>query len=189
MAKTPTGYFGELIKAQGEGLRDRFRRTMDALSEFAKRVVKPEEFSKDASTALRRFLHGKAWKDHAAALKQYAESEKVLIDIDFDKATLPDRIAQMKAKTRRDEAEATLAELQARSTSLELVARYRLVERLTELRVVVTDAADTSIVLAGVSKVDFWRLIGELFTDEELELLLRMGVLPEEFKDQPAKPK
>jgi hypothetical protein len=110
-----------------EDWRDRagrlFRRTMSAISRFTKEHnVRPQDLAHEGIELGRKSLHGKAHKDLATAMKDYAEGEHIKIKSEILKRS-------GLAEVRKNEAQARLLEVQV------LQAEADLLEKLHKLGV------------------------------------------------------
>lgn len=102
-----------------------FSATTHAIDEFAEEHnVRPKELADEGVELVRTALHGKANKDLAAAMKDFAEAENTRIQAELQRRSL-------ESKVRKEEAEATLAELQVVHSEAELL------KKLQDLKVVV----------------------------------------------------
>jgi len=98
---------------------ERFRKTADAISDFAEEVgVNPREIPKTAVSLALDKLEGVAQKDKAAAIKDFSEAEERKIDVRLKERSL-------ESKVRREEAEARLAEIRVLDAEVELFGKLK----------------------------------------------------------------
>jgi len=116
-ALLPEDWFGRAGKKLSE--------TTKAISEFAEEhQVRPKDLAHEGVELTRTALHGKANKDLAAAVRDFAEAERTKIETELQRRSLESRV-------RKDEAEAALAELQV------VHSEAALMKKLKKLRVVI----------------------------------------------------
>jgi hypothetical protein len=134
-ALLPEDWFGRAGK--------RFSGTTDAISEFAhEHQVRPADLAHEGVELARTALHGKANKDLAAAVKDFAEAERTKIDAELQRRSLESRI-------RKEEAEAALAELRVVHSEADLL------KKMKELGVVIyKDDSGHLTVLPAAATVD-----------------------------------
>jgi predicted RNA-binding protein with RPS1 domain len=110
-----------------------FHDTTDAISRFAEEhEVRPPDLADEGVELARAALHGKANKDLAAAVKDFAEAEHTKLETELQK-----RSASVAA--RKDEAEAQVAELQVLRSEANL-HKDAAEARLAELQVLHSEA-------------------------------------------------
>lgn len=138
-ALLPEDWFGRAGK--------RFSDTTDAISEFAQEhQVRPADLAHEGVELARTALHGKANKDLAAAVKDFAEAERTKIDAELQRRSLESRI-------RKEEAEAALAELQVVHSEADLL------KKMKKLGVVIyKDDSGHLSVLPAAATIDLTRL-------------------------------
>jgi hypothetical protein len=96
-----------------------FRKTADEISEFVdNNDLRLGDVAEEAVVLGRRKLHGIANKEYAAALKDFADVEQTKIEIELQRRSL-------ESKVRKEEAEATLAELQVLDAQAELIMKLK----------------------------------------------------------------
>ena len=122
-ALLPQDWCGEAGKRLGE--------TTKTMSEFVERQgLKPGELAEEAVTLTHRKLEGAASKEHAEAVKAYAEAEKVRIETELARRTLA-------SKTKQSEAEAEKAHEEVLFTKIrKITAELNLILQLKEAGVV-----------------------------------------------------
>ena len=98
---------------------ERFRKMANKLSRFAEQDdLRPERLPNERIKLGRRTLHGKANKDLAAAVKDFAEAEQKNIDNELNKRSLQSQV-------RKEEAEERLSQLKVLDAELELLKKLR----------------------------------------------------------------
>jgi len=124
-----------------------FSETTDAISDFSEEhQIRPKDLAHEGVELARTALHGKANKDLAAAVKDFADAERTNIEIELQRRSL-------ECKLRKEEAEAALAELQVVHSEADLL------KKLKELGVVLhKDNSGHLTVLPATSSVDLQQL-------------------------------
>jgi DnaB-like helicase N terminal domain len=138
-ALLPEDWFGRAGKS--------FSKTADAISEFAEEhQVRPRDLADEGVALVRSTLRGKANKDLAAAVKDFAEAEHTKIESELKRRSL-------QSKVRKEEAEAALAELQVVHSEADLL------RKLKELAVLIRrDHSGHLTVLPAPPNVDLEKL-------------------------------
>jgi len=105
----PANWFG----STGE----RFRNSIEEIAEFSSRQQLPA-INDEAPDLAWRKMEGIAHREHATALKEFAEAESRRIEIELERRSL-------KAEVSRAQAEARLAEIRALEAEIEFVSKLK----------------------------------------------------------------
>jgi hypothetical protein len=98
---------------------DRFRRTTQAISDFAQaHQIRPEDVLNEGVELGRNKIEGLANKEFAEATKNFAEAEQKKIETELQRRSL-------ESKVRREEAEARVAEIKVVDAEIELLKKLR----------------------------------------------------------------
>ncbi len=96
-----------------------FIRQLRLFSKFAEEnQVRPTDLAREGVELARTTLHGKANKDLAAAVRDFAEAEHTKIETELQKRSAP-------SEARKNEAEARLAELQVLHSEADLLEKLQ----------------------------------------------------------------
>jgi hypothetical protein len=110
-ALLPEDWFGRAGK--------RFSETASSVSRFAdEHNVRPSDVAQEGVELIRTALHGKANKELAAALRDFAQAEQSRIETELQRRALESRV-------RKEEAEAALAELQVVQAEADLLRKLQ----------------------------------------------------------------
>ena len=96
-----------------------FSDTTGAISDFAEEhQIRPKDLAHEGVELARTALHGKANKDLAAAVKDFADAERTKIEVELQRRSL-------ECKLRKEEAETALAELQVVHSEADLLKKLK----------------------------------------------------------------
>lgn len=110
-ALLPEDWFGRAGK--------RFHQTTEAISKFAEEnQIHPADLAREGVELTRTTLHGKANKDLAAAVRDFAEAEHTKVETELQKRSAP-------SEARKNEAAARLAELQVLHSEADLLEKLQ----------------------------------------------------------------
>lgn len=98
---------------------EHFRDTAKEISEFAERHnLRPSDLADEVVTLSRRKIEGLANKEFAAAVKDFAETERIKIDVELQRRSLSSEVEKKKE-------EARLATIQRLNAELELLKKMK----------------------------------------------------------------
>ena len=99
---------------------------MRIVSRFAREQrLTPTELTEDAVVLTRRKLEGIATREHAEALKNYADEEQHRIDIRLKERTLETKVRQEEATADKLESDVRLAKIKEADALIDLLGKLR----------------------------------------------------------------
>lgn len=105
---------------------ERLRATTEAVSEFAQaHGLRPGELLDESVRLGRRKLEGLANQELAAAVKNFADAERVKIEAELQRRSLESKVRKEEAEARRVQAEARLAAVKAADAELEFLQKLK----------------------------------------------------------------
>lgn len=146
---------------------ERFRHTTEALSTAVKSLADPEDIPDIAAEAVRRYSVGMVSRDHAEALKNYAEAEEVKIRTALSQAQFTDQVRFQKASADKQEAELRLLK------TTELQARLQLFDEFQKRNaVVIWDNRGNMMITKAPPQFDWEEARDRILGIEEIDLAL-----------------
>jgi|ERR1022692_2309493 phosphoglycolate phosphatase-like HAD superfamily hydrolase len=135
MPETTTGGRLRRVAARVQALRPEdwlgsaglhFKSAMRIVSRFAKQQhLTPAELADDVVVLARLKLEGMATREHAEALKNYADEEQHRIDNRFKEKTFEAKVRQEEATAAKLESEARIAKIKEADALIDLIAKLQ----------------------------------------------------------------
>lgn len=108
------------------GAGERFRRTTQAISDFAEEHhITPRDLLDDGVELGRRKLEGTANHEFAQALKNFADAEKIKTEVELQRRLIDSDVRKREAEASKANADARLAELAVIQAELELIQKLK----------------------------------------------------------------